>query len=1142
MASKMRSSNQLPNKVDEKNKEKATEQQDAKEKVAEYTSVSDFLSLSFEDLLREPVSVSHLMEKNDSQVKENQETAYNTGDEISEDALLDLDFEALFNVPVSILRRKDEDEDESEELNLVQSVENQGNSLYSFNAALLDDNSFDREFNAVETNPTTFKLEIKVIQISQEELPVVSAATNDRPTTPMFYIGAFQEATIVGDPKFITGNIFNREDNLLDKAARPGADGFDRFDVLSRLDSEAIKEQVVGTNKFIITTKEGNTLQFFTGPEEDNELGDFIFTFNNSIAHQDNPHNVPLEEINATIDVERILELIQNSPENEELSGNDQVVDNDGNIDFSFFEVFPYFIRDTDGDVSIGNIVIKIADEIPVANQDNNQANETLHYITGSEIITGNILANDSLGMDSSIVTKVNETETINNDIITSPTQYGSIEVNVRTGAYTYTLDVEKTETIVQGTEFIDDEISYRITDTDGDSAVSTLTVTIDLNQLPIANDDTGVTDEKTLVDSENSSLVDSVLNNDTDPDNQPALGILDTQTVVKVNNQNPNDGDNFNLTLPSGALLIMQPNGHYQYDPNGKFDWLAEGEDTNDTFSYTVADAAGLTDSADVTLNIAGVNDVPTIVGVSVFSGEVTERETAFSEDLTETGLIKFADVDLTDTHTVEVNFDKTDYTEKLGNLVASIDKAATDGEVGEINWSYTLDNQSVQFLAQGESIEEIYKVTIIDNNGGEVEREVAVTIEGTNDVPTIVADSVFSGEVTERETAFSEDLTETGLIKFEDVDLSDTHNVEVDFEQSTYTQQLGQLVANIAENATDGEVGEINWTYTLDNQSVQFLAQGESIEEIYKVTIIDNNGGEVKRDVTVTIKGTNDVPTIVADSEFSGEVTERETAFSEDLTETGSIKFADVDLSDTHNVEVDFEQSTYTQQLGQLVVNIAEAATDGAVGEINWTYTLDNQSVQFLAQGESIEEIYKVTIIDNNGGEVEREVAVTIQGTNDVPTIVVDSEFSGEVTERETAFSEDLTETGLIKFEDIDLTDTHTVKVDFHKSVYDLDQLYQLGQLDANIAEAATDGEVGEINWTYTLDNQSVQFLAQGEFIEEIYKVTIIDNNGGEVEREVAVTIQGSNDAPMITTEVLSAQLAEDANVSNTYLKVVV
>ena len=57
------------------------------------------------------------------------------------------------------------------------------------------------------------------------------------------------------------------------------------------------------------------------------------------------------------------------------------------------------------------------------------------------------------------------------------------------------------------------------------------------------------------------------------------------------------------------------------------------------------------------------------------------------------------------------------------------------------------------------------------------------------------------------------------------------------------------------------------MGWSFTLDDNDpvLQSLAQGQTITQVYTVTVDDAHGGTASQDVTVTITGTNDTPTIV-------------------------------------------------------------------------------------------------------------------------------------------------------------------------------------------------------------------------------------------------------------------------------------
>ncbi|MGD1809574.1 ExeM/NucH family extracellular endonuclease [Dapis sp. BLCC M126] len=115
-------------------------------------------------------------------------------------------------------------------------------------------------------------------------------------------------------------------------------------------------------------------------------------------------------------------------------------------------------------------------------------------------------------------------------------------------------------------------------------------------NELPNAADDEVSTDEDT-------SITGNVLTNDTDPEG-------DDLTVTEVNGQTADVGTE--IILASGALLTVQADGSYDYDPNGQFESLNDGNTDTDSFTYTIDDGNGGTDTATVTVTIDGVDEAP--------------------------------------------------------------------------------------------------------------------------------------------------------------------------------------------------------------------------------------------------------------------------------------------------------------------------------------------------------------------------------------------------------------------------------------------------------------------------------------------------------------------------------------------------
>ena len=91
----------------------------------------------------------------------------------------------------------------------------------------------------------------------------------------------------------------------------------------------------------------------------------------------------------------------------------------------------------------------------------------------------------------------------------------------------------------------------------------------------------------------------------------------------------------------------------------NGEIDFLGAGETVELTFTVTVDDNNGGTDTQDVMITITGTNDVP-IIDSAAQSGSITETAdlapAADADPANATGTITFDDVDLSDVPTASI------------------------------------------------------------------------------------------------------------------------------------------------------------------------------------------------------------------------------------------------------------------------------------------------------------------------------------------------------------------------------------------------------------------------------------------------------------------------------------------------------
>ena len=171
----------------------------------------------------------------------------------------------------------------------------------------------------------------------------------------------------------------------------------------------------------------------------------------------------------------------------------------------------------------------------------------------------------------------------------------GAIVSVTTNGDYTYDPN-DQFDSLRSGDEGIDTFI-YTITDGEGGTDLATVTILMPgMNDPPEAEDDSKTTMPNKRV-SDNA-----ILPNDSDPDS-------DDLTLTEVNGEpiDPSSGT-LTISLPSGAIVTVNTDGDYTYNPNGQFDSLLDRECTEtsnveETFTYTLSDGNDGTDLATVTI-----------------------------------------------------------------------------------------------------------------------------------------------------------------------------------------------------------------------------------------------------------------------------------------------------------------------------------------------------------------------------------------------------------------------------------------------------------------------------------------------------------------------------------------------------------
>ncbi len=515
---------------------------------------------------------------------------------------------------------------------------------------------------------------------------------------------------------------------------------------------------------------------------------------------------------------------------------------------------------------------------------------------------------------------------------------------------------------------------------------------------------------------------VSGVLGNDVDPDDSDML------MVSAVNGNTADVGSQ--ISLASGALLTVNADGSFTWDPNGAFENLGAGASTTDSFNYTARDGAGATDTTTVTITVNGVDDPSVVSGT--FSGGVTEGDVG-DAPVTATGTLSISDVDDGDDPSVN-DVPGTAGDNGYGSFVL------TSG-----TWTYTLDQSAVQNLDAGDLVND--SITFAATDGRM--QQITVTITGTDDLSVISGTA--TGAVNEGDLGDAP-VTATGTISISDVDDDDSPS-------------FNDVASTLGDNGYGSFVlSSGTWTYTLDQSAVQNLDAGDFVSDTITYTATDGS----TRQITITITGTDDASVI--SGTVTGAVNEGNIGDAP-VTAVGSIAITDADDDDSPSFG-DLGSTVGDNGYGSFVL------TSGT-----WTYTLDQSAVQNLDAGDVVNDTITYTATDGS----TQQVSLTITGTDDAP--VITGTVIGAVNEGNVGDAP-VTATGTISISDVDDDDSpsfndvgSTIGDNGYGSfvltagtwTYTLDQsaVQNLGAGEAvndTITYTATDGSARQISVTIT------------------------------------------------------------------------
>ncbi len=290
-------------------------------------------------------------------------------------------------------------------------------------------------------------------------------------------------------------------------------------------------------------------------------------------------------------------------------------------------------------------------------------------------------------------------------------------------------------------------------------------------NNPPVAVDDTDSVNEDATVTKTSSQ--NDALNDDSDADG-------DTITVTQIkpssgSNSAVSSGSSYNSsgTTVTGTYgqLTIGADGSYTYTANQPAaDALDEGTGGNasdtvtDVFVYTISDG-NLTDTANITITITGVNDTPTAVNdfgavtedstITINNGESGNLSGSYDTHDEHSGdiLSNDDDDDASPNHTVTaVRIGST-----AGSGTAGTVGSALTGTYGQLtlnangSYSYTANQDAADALDVGDTVSDYFNYTMDDEHEATSTAVIRIYVLGANDTPVAQNDE---GLITEGST----------------------------------------------------------------------------------------------------------------------------------------------------------------------------------------------------------------------------------------------------------------------------------------------------------------------------------------------------------------------------------------------------
>ena len=827
----------------------------------------------------------------------------------------------------------------------------------------------------------------------------------------------------------------------------------------------------------------------------------------------------------------------------------------------------------------------------------------------------------------------------------TVTTAYGMLTIDAD-GHYTYTLDDAKANSLSQG-QTVTEKFQVVVDDGRGGVERQEIEVTITgTNDAPVLSMQWG--DGGNAVTEDAASRVEGtyqVSDADLDGGNQTLTIEGMNGTTGTATEGHLGDAAGPATFMTEYGTLTLNPDGTYTYELNNDspaVQGMPAGAQHTESFQVTTTDEHGSTSTQTITVEVTGTNDAPKIEtagsdlglqeagvgskdiypdhgwaegnnqtrvpGVASAESSFTVRDVDAGDKLT---------ASLTDGSGNPLTGATADPVTGVITLVTDYGTlTVTPHENGDGSVTYTyqfdLDNTGTNSLKQGETVDLEYRIEVSDGKGGTVAQPVNVHIDGTNDTPYLDKSEsdqnvhLKEGGVHNGNTETTDDGEDNGWVSdrnhrtevegdmvFGDYD----HDAKLTIEASVTEQTVGVRGMPAGASATetvavtgsseylDGDSGHRmqviettygkltvdtvtgHYTFELDGEAANHLAQGEQFDFNITFTATDEFGAQKHDSVYVRVEGANDRPTLtIAEADKELDVYEKGIG-SDTPADSGTAVGTDADrgaekrysLIDKDGNEV----TSITSEYGTITI-------DPDTGKYTFTLDNDNPAVSGLNVEDIIHEKYTVRVTDEHGAYDQQDITVNIHGANDAPTVgytSIELKESGVYDNPDNAQDNGNSPTvdpakpgnsyvypgehklevsGTLKGSDVDdpqdsltykmvapdgqafqimdaagkvpVADGETIVL---KVMGDHTDANGIQTLETNFGKLVLNTKTGE--YTFELDDEwgAAQHLGEGERLNLRFTATVEDGHGGTGSHIFNVIVKGSNDMPDLSID---------------------